>query len=100
MFLSAGISVCKYAPGMLKVVMSRYSYAPITRVVKSDFRDTVGDATLSSFPKYLFCLIPSAHVLPLIVPSRFFLMRFMALSDFAFSSADKVTCISDVPRDH
>ena len=35
-FLSAGISACKYAPGMSKVAMSRSSYASITRVLKSD----------------------------------------------------------------
>ena len=34
---------------------------------------------------------PSAHVLPLIVPSHFCLMRFTALSDFALSLADKVS---------
>ena len=69
--LSASILACKYAPGMLNVAMSCYSYASMTRVVKSDFRDTVGDATLSSFPKYLFCLLPSAHVMHLIIPSNF-----------------------------
>ena len=71
-FLSAGISACKYAPGMSKVAMSRSSCASITRVVKSDSRDMVSDGTLSSFPKYLFCLLPPAHVLPLIFPSCFF----------------------------
>ena len=70
-FLSSGISACKYAPGMLKVAMSRSSYASMTRVVKSDSRDMVGDATFLSFPKYLFGLLPSAHVLPLLFPSRF-----------------------------
>ena len=43
MFLSAGISVCKYAPGMSKVATSRSSCESITRVMKSDSRDTVGD---------------------------------------------------------
>ena len=70
-FLSAGISACKYTPGIPKVAMFRSSYTSITRVVKSDSRDTVGDAKLLSFHKYLFCLLPSAHVLPLIFPYGF-----------------------------
>ena len=90
-FLSAGISACKYASGMSKLAMLRSLYASITRVVKSYSRDTVGDATLSSFTKYLFCLLPSAHVLLLIVPSRFCFMIFTALSDSAFTSADKIS---------
>ena len=94
-FLSAGSPACKYAPGMSKVAMPRSLYASMTRVVKINSTDTVSDGTLTSFPKYPFCLIPSAHVLPLIVTSRFCLMRFTALSDFALSSADKVSGYSE-----
>ena len=88
---TGGISACNYAPGMLKVAMLRSSYVSITSVVKSDSRDTVGDATLSSFTKYLFCLLPSYHFLPLIVPSLFCLMKFAAFSALDLSSADKIS---------
>ena len=83
--------MCKYAPGMSKLAMLRFSYTSITSIVKSDYRDTVGDETLSLFPNYIFCLLPSAHVLTLIVPYLFCLMSFTTFSDYALSSTDNIS---------
>ena len=84
-YFSSGVSVFKHAPGTLKILTSRPSYASTTKVVISDSKDIVGDKA-SSLGIYPLCLLPSAHVLPLILPYSFSLVMFTALSDIWFCS--------------
>ena len=55
-FLSLGISACKYNHGTSKVATFSPSYASITRGMNKSSSNTIGDATLSPYFKYLFLL--------------------------------------------
>ena len=61
---------CKKAPGISTVAISCFSFALITLVRNTDSIITVG-ADVSLFENHNFCFLPSAHPLPLIVPSLF-----------------------------
>ena len=86
--LSGGKSACKYAPGTSKTATSLFSCANITNSAISDSTAKVADEA-SSLGTNLLCLLPSAHVLPFIFPSRFSLMRLIARSARFLSSSDR-----------
>ena len=51
-------------------------------VENRSYKYTMGDDMLSPSFLYIFCLLPSSHVLPLIVQFLFFFIRLTASSDF------------------
>ena len=68
---SFGIQVWRYAPGTSEISNTFSLYSSTTNAVTSPSRETVGDKIFSSSFKYCFCLLPLAHVLPLVLPSIF-----------------------------
>ena len=79
-FLSSVISSWKYAPGTSNMATSRPSIVSIMSVVVSASVDTVGDDMVS--PSFInrFCLIPSAYVIPFILPLLSCLIKLTASS--------------------
>ena len=72
-FLSFRSYACRNAPGTLKVTTSLPSCASTTIVVNN-----IVDATVSTYFRYLHCLLPSAHVLLLMCPSLLSLIKLNA----------------------
>ena len=94
-FFSLWISTCRNNPGTSKVTTSLPPCVLSTRVANNTSSDTSGDATVSPYFSYLHCLLPSAHVLPLIRPYIFYIIkltssRFLVL---LFSSVNNVGSI-------
>ena len=80
--LSAGSAVCRNPPGTL--YMSTYLCYIIskTKVFISDLVENVGEYTISSGFRYFLCFLPFAHVLTLIFPQSFSLIKFTASNVF------------------
>ena len=86
--LSFGISACRYAPVRSKLDRLHTSCASIISVNNNASKYTVGDKSLSTSLRYLFCLLTSAQVLPFILPHLFYFVRFPSSKALIFSSMD------------
>ena len=87
--LSSGSDVWRYATGTSKVCSALPSWASINNDANSTSNAMVGDVA-SYCSIYVRWRLPSAHVLPLILPHHFSLIRLTALSAIYFYWRDMI----------
>ena len=90
-FFSSRILACKYALDTSNVAISLSWYASIDNVVNSASSNTVGDAIISTWLKYIFCVLTFVQVFPFMIPSIFFFIRFTASNAFYLSERDSIS---------
>ena len=92
LFSLAAKSDCKYSPGMLKIATSISLCTSISNNMKRDSIEAVGEvADVSSL--IFLCLLPLAHVRPLMSPSHYFLSRLTVSRALSFSSVVRLVTV-------
>ena len=76
---------------MSNVATSIQSNEPMTSPVKSASSNSIGEAKLYLYLKYLLCLLTLVHLLPVITPYRFYLLRFTSYTYLTLSSEVSVS---------